>query len=117
MSRRAPVALAAGSVVSGLLAYVLFALLTRGLGAEAAAPVSVLWTQWTFAAAALTFPLQHWVTRSMVAGHAGDVRAAAARIGGRRARRVAWPSGWPRGCCASASSTATTRGSRSWSCW
>ena len=43
-SRRAPAALAAGSVVSGLLAYVLFALVTRGLGAEAAAPVSVLWT-------------------------------------------------------------------------
>ena len=68
-SRRAPVVLAAGSVVSGLLAYVLFALVTRGLGAEVAAPVSVLWTLWTFAAAALTFPLQHWITRSVVAGH------------------------------------------------
>ena len=81
-SRRAPAALAAGSIVSGLLAYVLFALVTRGLGAEAAAPVSVLWTQWTFAAAALPFPLQHWITRSIVAGHEGDVRSAAARVGG-----------------------------------
>lgn len=81
-SRRAPAVLAAGSVVSGLLAYVLFALFTRGLGAEAAAPVSVLWTQWTFAAAALTFPLQHWITRSIVAGHEGDVRSAAARVAG-----------------------------------
>ena len=54
MTRRAPAVLAAGSVVSGLLAYVLFALVTRGLGAEVAAPVSVLWTQWTFAAAAVT---------------------------------------------------------------
>ena len=81
-SGRAPAALAAGSLVSGLLAYVLFALLTRGLGAEAAAPVSVLWTQWTFAAAALTFPLQHWITRSMVAGHEGDVRSAAPRVAG-----------------------------------
>lgn len=79
-SRRAPVALAAGSVVSGLLAYVLFVLVTRGLGAEEAAPVSVLWTQWTFAAAALTFPLQHWITRSIVAGHEGDVRSAAPRV-------------------------------------
>ncbi|MCF6379262.1 hypothetical protein L2K70_16750 [Nocardioides KLBMP 9356] len=80
MARRAPVALAGGSVVSGLLAYVLFALVTRGLGAEAAAPVSVLWTQWTFAAAALTFPLQHWITRSTVAGHEGSVRRAAPRV-------------------------------------
>ncbi len=81
-SRRAPAALAAGSVLSGLLAYLLFALVTRGLGAEAAAPVSVLWTQWTFAAAAVTFPLQHWITRSIVAGHEGDVRGAAPRVGG-----------------------------------
>ena len=78
--RRAPVALAAGSVVSGLLAYVLFALVTRGLGAEAAAPVSVLWTQWAFAGAAFTFPLQHWITRSVVAGREGDVRRAAGRV-------------------------------------
>lgn len=77
---RAPVALALGSVVSGLLAYVLFALLTRGLGAATAAPVSVLWTLWAFAAAAFTFPLQHWITRSVVAGHEGDVRRAAGRV-------------------------------------
>ena len=70
-AHRASAALALGSVVSGLLAYVLFALVTRGLGAEAAAPVSVLWTQWAFAGAAFTFPLQHWITRSVVAGLAG----------------------------------------------
>lgn len=80
--RRASAALAAGSIVSGLLAYVLFALVTRGLGAEAAAPVSVLWTQWTFAGAAVTFPLQHWITRSIVAGGEGDVRRAAGRVAG-----------------------------------
>ncbi len=79
-ARRASVALAAGSVVSGLLAYVLFALVTRGLGAVAAAPVSVLWTLWAFAGAAFTFPLQHWITRSVVAGHEGDVRRSAARV-------------------------------------
>lgn len=82
MTRRAPAVLAAGSVVSGLLAYVLFSLVTRGLGAEVAAPVSVLWTQWTFAGAAVTFPLQHWITRSVVAGHEGDVRRAAVRVAG-----------------------------------
>jgi O-antigen/teichoic acid export membrane protein len=81
-SQRAPAALAAGSVASGLLAYVLFALVTRGLGAEAAAPVSVLWTQWAFAGAAFTFPLQHWITRSVVAGREGDVRRAAGRVAG-----------------------------------
>src|SRR4051794_22959631 len=79
---RASAALALGSVVSGLLAYLLFALITRGLGAQAAAPVSVLWTLWAFAGAAFTFPLQHWITRTVVAGHEGDVRRAAAVVSG-----------------------------------
>jgi O-antigen/teichoic acid export membrane protein len=73
-------ALALGSVVSGLLAYVLFALITRGLGAEDAAPVTVLWTHWAFTGAAFTFPLQHWITRSLVAGQESAVRRAAPRV-------------------------------------
>jgi O-antigen/teichoic acid export membrane protein len=77
---RASAALALGSVVSGLLAYVLFALITRGLGAHAAAPVTVLWTHWAFAGAAFTFPLQHWITRSVVAGRESEVRRAAPRV-------------------------------------
>jgi hypothetical protein len=81
-ANRASVALAVGSLASGLLAYLLFAMITRGLGAEAAAPVSVLWTQWAFAGAAFTFPLQHWITRSVVAGHEGDVRRAAGAVAG-----------------------------------
>src|SRR6478752_8152559 len=64
-------ALAAGSAVSGLLAYVFFALVTRALGSTAAAPVAVLWTYWSFAGAALTFPLQHWIARS-VSAHGGE---------------------------------------------
>ena len=81
MSRRsASLLLAAGSVVSGVLAYVLFALVTRGLGASAAAPVSVLWTVWALAGAAFTFPLQHWITRCLTAGRAGDVRGSAGRV-------------------------------------
>ena len=64
-------ALAFGSAVSGLLAYVFFALVTRALGSEAAAPVAVLWTYWSFAGAALTFPLQHWIARS-VSAHGGE---------------------------------------------
>ena len=64
-------ALAFGSAVSGLLAYVFFALVTRALGSTAAAPVAVLWTYWSFAGAALTFPLQHWIARS-VSAHGGE---------------------------------------------
>jgi O-antigen/teichoic acid export membrane protein len=64
-------ALAFGSVVSGLLAYVFFALVTRALGPVPAAPVSVLWAWWSFAGAALTFPLQHWITRSVTV-HEGE---------------------------------------------
>jgi len=66
-------ALATGSLLSGLLAYVFFALVTRALGAEAAAPVAVLWAWWSFAGAAVTFPLQHWIARQAVvdSGEAG----------------------------------------------
>jgi len=75
-------ALASGSVVSGLLAYVFFALVTRALGPVPAAPVSVLWAWWSFAGAALTFPLQHWITRSVTV-HEGEraVRRALAGVG------------------------------------
>lgn len=79
--RRAPLLLAAGSVVSGLLAYALFALVTRGIGAVAAAPVSVLWTVWALTGAAFTFPLQHWVTGCVAGGRESDVRASARRVG------------------------------------
>lgn len=74
-------ALAAGSALNGLLAYVFFALSTRHLGADDAAAVSVLWTYWSFAAAVLTFPLQHWIARTVAADrHEGAVRRALPRI-------------------------------------
>jgi O-antigen/teichoic acid export membrane protein len=81
VSVRDTTALAVGSAASGLLAYVFFALSTRTLGAVEAAPVSVLWTYWTFAGAALTFPLQHWIARTAAAndGEAG-LRAAMPRV-------------------------------------
>jgi O-antigen/teichoic acid export membrane protein len=73
--------LAVGSVAGGLLAYVFFTVVTRALGPEDAAPVSVLWTAWTFASAALTFPLQHWTARTAeAAGGEGGVRAALPRV-------------------------------------
>lgn len=77
---RDTMALTVGSALSGLLAYVVFALTTRGLGAEAAAPVSVLWSYWAFASAAFTFPLQHWITRSVAAYGEGSVRRALPRL-------------------------------------
>jgi O-antigen/teichoic acid export membrane protein len=77
------VALAVGTLVGGVLAYLFFALVTRGLGADAAAPVSVLWTYWTVAAAVLTFPLQHWTIRTLAAdGHEGTVARSRGRIWG-----------------------------------
>src|SRR4029453_6819025 len=71
---RGSTALAAGSVVAGLLAYVFFALATRSLGAEGAAPVSILWSYWSAAAAVLTFTVQHWIIRTLAHdGHEGAV--------------------------------------------
>jgi O-antigen/teichoic acid export membrane protein len=77
---RGTAALAVGSALSGLLAYVFFALTTRGLGPQSAAPVAVLWTYWAFAGAAVTFPLQHWITRSIIAHGEGSVRRSMARV-------------------------------------
>lgn len=73
---RAASGLAAGSVLSGLLAYVFFATSTRGLGAADAAPVAVVWSYWGFAAAGLTFPVQHWITRTAAVAGESAVRAA-----------------------------------------
>jgi O-antigen/teichoic acid export membrane protein len=73
-------ALGAGTVVGGLLAYAFFAMATRSLGASAAAPVSVLWTYWTMAAAILTFPLQHWTIRLLTRGAEGTLARSRARI-------------------------------------
>jgi len=73
-------ALAVGSVVSGLLAYVFFATTTRTLGPVAASPVTVLWTYWSLSAAALTFPMQHWIARTATAYDEGVVRRALPRL-------------------------------------
>ena len=80
--KRDTAGLAAGSGISGLLAYVVFAVSTRALGADAAAPVSVLWTYWGFAGAAFTFPLQHWIARTVTAHGDGAVRQALPLVSG-----------------------------------
>lgn len=77
---RTGLALAGGSAISGLLAYVFFATATRALGPDDAAPMSVLWTWWAFASAALTFPIQHWVARTAAAHGEPAVRAALPRV-------------------------------------
>jgi len=69
--------LAAGSLVSGLAAYAFIAIGTRAVGSEAFAAVSVLWTLWAMSAAVFTFPVQHWVIRTIEADSGeGTVRAA-----------------------------------------
>lgn len=80
-------ALTIGSILNGLFAYVFFATVTRSLGAADAAPVSVLWAFWSFAGAAFTFPIQHWVARTVTA-HAGE-RAVRDALGGIAAVTVA----------------------------
>ena len=70
-------ALLTGTAVSGLLAYAYVVLGTRIYGAVEFAPISVLWTIWAMSAAVITFPVQHWVIRTIEAdGTDGTVRAA-----------------------------------------
>lgn len=79
--RRDTTALAVGSAITGVMSYVIFAVTTRALGPGDAAAVSVLWTFWSFAAAALTFPLQHWISRTAAAdGGTAGVRRSLARV-------------------------------------
>ncbi|QBR93654.1 hypothetical protein [Nocardioides euryhalodurans] len=73
--------LAAGSLGGGVLAYVFFAMVTRALGADDAAPVAVLWAWWSFAGAALTFPIQHWIARQSALDHGeGGIRHGLPRV-------------------------------------
>lgn len=82
LRRRGLASLAGASVVTGVLAYVFFVVATRALGPTAAAPVSVLWTYWGFTGAAITFPVQHWIVRTVTAsGGERAVRLALPRLG------------------------------------
>lgn len=68
--------LAGGTVLSGLAAYGYVILGTRVLGPVAFAPISVLWTFWAVSAAVLTFPVMHWVIRTMEADQdEGSIRS------------------------------------------
>lgn len=76
------VILAGGSVFTGVLAYVFFALATRSLGADEAAPVSVLWSYWAVAASLLTFSVQHWMIATLAGGGEATVAQTLPRIAG-----------------------------------
>lgn len=64
--------LAAATAASGIASYVFVAIGTRGVGAAAFAPVSVLWTLWSLTAATVTFPVQHWIIREVAASGRED---------------------------------------------
>lgn len=68
-------ALIVGTIVSGLAAYAYVMVGTQVFGARDFAPISIVWTVWTFSVAAITFPLQHWVIREIEAGREGQVAA------------------------------------------
>lgn len=77
------VALAAGSLLSGVFAYLYIAVGTRKYGADDFSGVAQLWTIWFFGSSVLTFPIQHWVIQRLrVDGHGGAVRAALPRLAG-----------------------------------
>lgn len=77
---RDSVALVVGTAANGLFAYAFFALVTQKLGADRAAPVAVLWTYWGASTAVVTFPLQHWIIRTLRASGEGAVRDAVGRL-------------------------------------
>ena len=52
-----------GAVVGGLAAYLFHALGGRGLGADAYAPIGVIWTVAFIVVAVVYLPLEQWVTR------------------------------------------------------
>ncbi|HEX9774511.1 MAG TPA: hypothetical protein VGB83_02885 [Actinomycetota bacterium] len=73
--------LSVGAAVNGIAAYGFAAIGSRALGAAGFAPVSVLWTFWAVAGAALAFPIQHWVIRRVHAdGSEAGVRRALPRM-------------------------------------
>ncbi|MDP8929671.1 MAG: hypothetical protein M3O70_14135 [Actinomycetota bacterium] len=76
-------ALTAGTILTGLAAYAYIVVGTRSLGAAAFAPISILWTFWTVAAAVLGFPLEHWVIRTARAdGNEERIRRVAPQLVG-----------------------------------
>ena len=57
-----------GAVVGGLSAYMFHALGGRGLGADAYAPIGVMWTVAFITVAVVYVPMEQWVTRETTRG-------------------------------------------------
>ena len=57
-----------GAVAGGLAAYLFHALGGRSLGADAYAPIGVMWTTAFISVAVLYLPLEQWVTREVTEG-------------------------------------------------
>ncbi len=79
--RRGTAALAVSSIVAGGLVYIYILVATRALGPDAAQPIAVIWTWLNIVAAALTFPLEHWVIYAVaVDGGEAGVRSELRRV-------------------------------------
>lgn len=79
-AKRDASSLAIASVVNGLAAYGFIALGTRHLGVEAFAPIGVAWTLWAVSVATFTFPIQHWIIRTVHVQDEGTIRAAIPKL-------------------------------------
>ena len=58
-------ALLGGTAVNGLAGYGFLVIGTRAIGAQAYAPIPILWTLWSITVALLTVPIQHWIVRTV----------------------------------------------------
>lgn len=58
-------ALGTAGLISGLTAYGFVVVTVRVFGAQAVAPVTVLWSLWAVATAGVSYPLQHWIIRTI----------------------------------------------------
>ena len=65
---RSTVVMVVGAVIGGLSAYLFHALGGRSLGADAYAPIGVMWTGAFIAVAVVYIPLEQWVTRETARG-------------------------------------------------
>ncbi len=74
-------AIAVGTAVNGIAAYLYIAIGTRTYGEVEMAPVAVLWTLWAISVALFMFPLQHWAIRRIaIDGSTSGVGGAVPRL-------------------------------------
>jgi hypothetical protein len=64
-SRTSVAALLGAGIFSGLSAYAFVIVGVRAFGAEAFAPIAVVWSLWAVAMAGVSTPLQHWIIQTV----------------------------------------------------